>query len=829
MFSRGLLAVLAIGLLIQPTQGDPVITDGSVGAIGGAQRIDLILGPTFPEKQVRGALDRDIELELSAAPSSRIDDYLAAVKKRLTDGYRRAGFPRPHVTVDLDRAAGRVKASVQEGRRYFRGDVRVEGKFAQLKPEHLIAQLTTAHPRNRWKLKLDVDAGSVQFDLDPEFYIPEVETDWEAGKPVSFLSSDTVLLSGDIRSALAELGFFRARFRFDQPIEAGTDRVPLVIEIVDEGPLARVDSVQAVGAVANQPAEVVELFGLKPGDAADLPALRNGLDRLWDSGRFQIQKLRASVDAERGRAMVALEVKEMKNAPPLRQPLTDIQQAALRLGRWIDTIESRDDELLLDARVRFSGFAIDWVLAIAPRAGMASRVRTHLTAETPATNPATAPATRPTGIAAIPEKQLCIADFAAAADAKSVFWIMPQEKAWSQTTSTSLVTAFNLSGMTSPDPAAERTTAFNLGLGFRTPQSTDSPESLIEMRIAISPAFALELVTDAGRNAKIQDGVLQVSFDKVILRADAATGRLIDVVGSAAEADIRLTIGPGQLQRTREAVLATVPKDRQADPSMLVALARMGLLRGLAYQEQDAARYGRAVEAWNRLFTPDVTEPMLAFIEEALGAPAIRGQAPKDTFTLPLDPQRGLPQQFTALTSFTYFLMPAGNMFFPRGSWPWLIAREWSLSAGGWATDSPANARWYLRSGPPTPMGRLALSMFFADAEPAAARGLAREGLECLTPDAFLRDVMQLTGGSAPTAGVLRRFAVRLRDLPEDDLAALQAVMKPGVASGLRLAAEELRKHRDQPIDIAIQKALEAAWAAGVRDAVEQALRARAN
>jgi hypothetical protein len=838
----------------------------TVGRLGTAKALRFTGNATFPADTLRAALARDLEFELAAAPGARADAFADVVRRRVVAGYRHAGFPKADAEAAVDRAAGTVTVAVVEGRRYLAGPVRVTG--AKTIPAAALAErLTKERPRSVFRGTVVPADGTIAVDLDPAFWDQKASTAWEVGKPVSFDPSANRRLADDVRTALAELGYFRATFWLDTPADprpagdaagrgaaeataAGEAAAPLEIEVRAEGPRATVGDVTVTGLKANTRDALLALAGLTPGQPLDLAALRSAQQRLWDSARFKRHAVRGTCDPATGVVALTIDVEEVAGAPPLGAPLTDVQQAALRARDWLLGLAGGEDDVVLEAHGSTSSGAVagDTTVVAGFARGFAIRVDLDLPAfagagnPPPATAPATpSPAAAATGPATAPASGsgspgVRDLDVAVVLTGDQAAAFAPAAGIWASSAAGDRVTQFNLAyaGSAGDPPGAGNPPGvakwqFNAGASLLAGRR-EPGRPAVEINLGLAPAGFLDLAVDPSYRAAVRGGELVLHTSRATIRIDAATGRLIEAAGRdpADGTTVRLSVERGALARVAREWRGLVPADRPPAPDgALGALARATAVRLLARRDVGPAAYAKAAAAFDRLLGPDVLAPVAALAEGAF-APVDPDR--KATFAIPVDARSLRPPTGAApYGDFPAMVLPYTNDLFARASWPWTLSRQSILQLAGRGDDTlPELVRLHRSSGI-GPVGCLAVAEWANTRWPPVRQSFAKLGLSRLTDEAFAGDVAALTGGDWPAAEAYRRLAARLRDLPAADVEALAAALRPAVADGLRAVAADLRAQPpDAPPAQAAAAALGRLWAGTLRDPVAARLRALA-
>jgi hypothetical protein len=163
--------------------GDPP-GSGKVGRFGDLSRLPIEGCKQVSEDRVRHALRRDVGVQVASAPAAPVSDFIAALRINLQAAYYSAGFPFATVNVRLDEAGNPVAVVVQEGDRFARGDVQVEG--AKTLDAHVLVQmLTTAPPERFFQERIDPKTETIVIggaDESP----PAARIAWEPESPAAF-------------------------------------------------------------------------------------------------------------------------------------------------------------------------------------------------------------------------------------------------------------------------------------------------------------------------------------------------------------------------------------------------------------------------------------------------------------------------------------------------------------------------------------------------------------------------------------------------------------------------------------------------------------------
>ena len=243
----------------------------------------------FSPQQIKDGLSLTSAFNLSADATAPLDEYLKTIKRLVHAGYRHAGFPDVEVLVSTDTATHTVAVNVKEGFRYWAGDVQVNG--SRTVSVQTLDRLTkpypprNALPRSWSEYKGESTVTWVDRDGgDVELCAPV----WCSGKPACFptMSESDSDLHKDVTDALADLGYFFARFSVKVVADMATRKAHLLIDISDEGVQSKIGTVDIAGNKANSREDVLKYITFRHGTAATRVEQVRLQKQLWQSGRF---------------------------------------------------------------------------------------------------------------------------------------------------------------------------------------------------------------------------------------------------------------------------------------------------------------------------------------------------------------------------------------------------------------------------------------------------------------------------------------------------------------------------------------------------------------
>ena len=173
------------------------------------------------------------------------------------------------------------------------------------------------------------------------------------------------------------------------------------------------------------------------------------------------------------------------------------------------------------------------------------------------------------------------------------------------------------------------------------------------------------------------------------------------------------------------------------------------------------------------------------------------------------------------------FAFLAADACFPRGSWPWTVGRETAFALANQSQYLQPTLQEFYRDEQIGPLGALLVSCLVQRLDPRLANRFAIRGLRDTSVDGFRHDFLPLVDESALAGRLLARTAIVLQEVDEPTVLRWIGNVPAADRAWVAAAVEQLRQQRQQPVDVAINLALEQAWLAGLRARVVAALAAR--
>ncbi len=800
-----------------------------VGDFGDPERLVIEGTKTFSPKEIREALSLNPEFLLAADPDGPLYNCVATTERLICAGYRNTGFPDVQVKASADMKARTITVSVKEGPRYQAGEIRIRGNKA-IPAAQLIARLTqpcppeNALPRSPreghgkggmcW---VDRNGNSVELS-DPL---------WRPGKPAPFPATvNDWKLHGDVFNALANLGFFSAKFSVDVVVNPATKKADLVIDISEQGPRSEFASVMITGNEANSRQEILKCIGFRTGLPATSDELAAIQEKLWRSGRFiksEVTMVRPATSADG--AVVSIKVVERHGAPPLGKPLSREEEVFLKCRDWLINSDRWGGDLVCQ------GDAPEGSLRAVFSAG-------HGVFATIKYNGA--PQQKPT-------------EFAIVASPVEVgfYDLLGKRRLAGRPANGQLVGCV---AVRMNDDANEEKDWGRGKLSFGFGIKSDRPEGSLPLDLVFSldPVCFLDMAHWPETTYTIENGVLTMANADGLLRLDAASGRPLDCIaqqakeksddkhpkkgGQIAKAPpaqpaqhLRFSVVPGEFQRRLEAVHAATAKTPNAYAArrpitsfLAFALDYDPVWQWLA--ESDDKKVQRVLR---RMLDKNVCEPFdRVAISFFAGGGGNTSSGENDSFSIPRAPAPTAASEDASSDAAraTTFLCDVARLAFVPGSWPDAVGRDAVVMFRGYGDAAIADTKRTYRSDKSGPIYFLAASMATAKCNPTIGNLMASRGLERLSLQDFRKDYAALLDPRCLSGQFFQRVAEFLRDADDSDIQSLGAILPGNAAVPFQQWVRGLRQNHNQPVTEALKPLLDAAWEGGLRECVKATL-----
>lgn len=822
-YATGTTNAALVALLDQYTRSRPEdLLPAKVGEAGDPDRIVFEGLQTFTSEQIRHALAIKPSYLLAGHPQANLRVFLNELRVMLESGYQAAGFPEGHAAVRYDRPTLQIHVRVSEGARFNAGKIRVLGaktvsqkdliqwfttQADQPKTEKSVQRVAARREsQNRttgetWNVQASAEltasqrAGGLN---TPGKAIRPDEPMWTMGQPVDFSAVWATQAVAQVEACLAEQGYFfpEVSARLERYPADGT--ADLVVMIIREGPPGIIGNINVTGMHRDTASEIARFLDLREGGKISAPKLAVARGRLRDCGRFwdfEIMPEYEGAPATPSRRVdLRITVKEQEGVPRLGEPLSPVQQALIRLCDWIEGFPQRNEDVFFSVR-GLEDLPLDFEFVLAPQRGLL--VNAELNGPLPfsaglqlATDTVQFCTWASSNKLAAPR----------AGGGKFFLHLLPDQSGGSN--------RFNLS----------------VGGGYSSVPNTSvrGKSPWLNYDIQLSRAAFLDLVTRLDSGAQISGGVLVLTNEGFTVRADAKTGRLLELLWPNDQPPLQCQFGVRVWdQKCSDFSRRARSLENRYTPghgfSSLLSvggeeLGRIYLAKASASTNAEQRRL--ALAALHKLIAPEI----LTAVDQVFSGNET------DTFSIPMDDVDSAMAANNIVALFSGLAFDWSGRMFPKYSWPWTATREaaFLMMSQGRYTDSEFEKLY--NSEDTGPVGCLALAKLLSTVGSPAASAFAMRGLSRMGKSDFLSDCNLFLRGDSGLARAFARMIAVLRTLPEDELAALLAGLPEREANLLREAAGALRSHPDAPLDKVLAPAIGNYWEGSLRARVRAAL-----
>lgn len=801
------------------------LTNEQVGDPGDVQKIAFDGLRLFTAAQLRSQLECDLQYQAAARPSGELARLIATLEARLLAGYQRSGCPDAKVIAQYDEQLLAIRVRVEEGQQYRAGKVEVVGPQS-VDVAAIERGLTVGTPERPWKLECD-GADLVETSDDEGIT-------WKSGEPARFDVASIAAMKAAVRRALAEQGYPRAKCEVTLVPTPGSDLATARVEIENSPVPARVDGVEIVGLKRNTREELLHFVGVAEGDALNAALLDRVHTQLKQCCRFWTYRVSGVIADEKVDAtslvapvgtILRIEVDEYTEVPPLGKPLSEVDEVLRKAGLLLSGLQTSAS----NSNLVFEASNLQDLSA-----GIKAARCTF-----------TADGRGSFEILSTGDSKWNFDDaFLLTADSVETYDWKAQQKFVAPTPSKMFFKC-----VVKPTRGENGEYSISAVLAAVTSRSATASEQpcVIDMQ----PVALLHLAhkkTLGKRRLSIRQGELKCSDSLVELRLNAETGRLIEFrleepgFGKRALVVARLD---------QDAFEKTVSKLR-ADSQGFTNLYDDRHQRGSAFQyamaeieKQPSVKESPMMLAWCHLArrieaNPQFTElcdRWLALKGVQPGREGVAANGHQQNFRIPSTLKSDDDDWNGYIDSCLLAAPVFADRMFPRGSWPWTLARELAFSRfKDGIPDGPSEERdarmtnellrtWSLDFGP---VSALTVMTIFSDLKLHVSplpEMLATRGTETLSIEYFLRDVRLVTAGDHGMAVVCRAVADEFGKLPAED----QGQIIQSLPATWRVPFDRFTKRRAEqpaePVGTAIEVVLVETWQSGLSDIVAAKLR----
>jgi hypothetical protein len=804
--------------------------DVTVGELGDPERINFEGASAFTPDQLRNGLIQNAGFLLASHSHAPLQPFLEMLSHKIQSGYQAQGFPEVQVSSCVDERGQSVRVQIIEGPRFRCGEIKIIGRKT-LPLATLRVLLTTApvkqlasvaEENNDSKAPDSTSASQTEpnVSVTTTMHLANINNDprqnlstsgdstahqpkWVAGEYASFGTEPRDEIEAVVKDGLAQYGFFFPKIRVNIELRPASSTADLIVEVVEEGPRGMVSEIEISGNHKNSRKDILKLLGLKPGMAITRPLIARAEDKLWHSARFSKYEIspEAPVGPEAKTNSLKLSIKlwEFDESPKLTDKLSTEEKALLKLCDWLQDLESRSEDAILfyantstNIWMKFAATAI-----FSPRQGLLMQF------------------SDPADIGS-PYSILVGKGNLAIYPPNHLYKLLAQR--------TSATARISLLPM---PPPSEHPFNLEVGAGFEkqgVAETEKAPVPPVQLNLKLAPLAFLHMAHDTGTICRVQGKKLTVTGPHSVLTADAETGQLreFQLRSNENSASVRFVDGAfNKASRELEAASLSAPNrfapDHPLSSMLSFSLTEMAKLKLWDPLTKDftAAQRERAMQSLNKLLAAEILAPL----DRAATSTKDSG------FLIPLDAaDQALAQNSSAATVYAAFAFRYCNDFFPKYSWPWTVVHESVFVFAQQATYTQAEITRLFESDNTGPIGSLVIASLLTKLDSGVAKTFAIRGLTRLSASDFRTDCQLFLAGESGLARCFGNIASALREMPEQDVAALAAALPKAEGALLSQCAASLRNAPSQPLSSSLAPALNNYWEDSLRGRVRSSL-----
>jgi hypothetical protein len=765
----------------------------TVGSWGEPNRLEITGAVQVERRFILGAIRGDVDIQLAALANAPLVDYLDTLRRRITLVYRQMGFPEARVECRSDHVQNKIAVRIDEGARWYCGDVRVEGA-ERIAANDLIRLLCQRRPPDGAM----IDSFDRKNGRSSPHWVDENGNDaelsepiWRKGDEASVSDAADSLQRQQIAPCLAALGFPAAKFEVETRPNVADKSAELIIHLTSEGPGPTIRNVQISGHKTNPEQAILDYAGIKTGESYSRERAAEWRWRLWRSGRFVRCKISAvPCDTDKQGLTLRVEVSELKSAPPLDKPLSAKEATFLKCREWLAASPARDDDLVATASPTPGGCSA--TIVISRRGALMLINDIKLNADgSPRPRYALLLESGSVGCYAFQQrtKILLPANFGTHA---TCHWGL------------------------AIDDNDEQVTNLKMNIGWESEGCADSPAIVT---FGGAPAAFLRIAHD--ENSTIANGRLRSEREDFnTFEIDATTGALrLTTKAKGQVPPCCLEFQQGVYERIRRqidaesATFTNTFDNRHPISSAIAPIVENGLWRSIL---GDAAVNRNRFAAAKKLLANGAFQPLDESIvdlqSQGMAFPPVPIASTRTDWS---------ENSILALLLPTYILT-GSDCVFARDSWPWSLCRAYAFA---FIHPEAAGEQMVLLVQPPNsgPL-RCACTAAVVNQVGGDAVEIAKLGRTRLTLDDFRNDYRPLLEHRSLFGRELFAIAGALRTLNAEEVDALCAGLAPDDAKCFRTAVAELRASPDEPLDKLLPQVLDHCWENGLKARVEAAL-----
>jgi len=794
---------------------------GPVGFWGDPQRIVITGSRQWPAEEIRRELIADLDAVIASHPASPLADFPQLLATRVRDGYLQGGFALATAAVRLDPLTQQVLVTIDEGPRYFAGDIKVHGPPGT-DAAHIAAWLTAPQPARGARLTGFINGNESLprwVDKNNQRIIPEKPV-WTPGKPARFHAGTPDEYTTAVQRALEQQGYPQATLEVAVLRDDVHRMATLQIIVKDLGRRYTIDRVEVTGNKRDTADDVLRYLGVRQGQVVTESYCAAWRHKLWLSGRYLEQTVWIEPAKVPGDSIgLKIQLVDSPSAPPISEPLTQDEQLVLQCREWVMKAIDRGDALVMrgateSMRLEFVSVQDQGTLCvlepIKPAAGAKPKEASELTTSTL--------------FAGLPGELLHIVG-----DQSQLLR--------AQTNQGQFVINIDLQSNLDPKDTKHKF-ALKIGAGYKSNSRMQMQEP-VAVSLSIAPAALLSFIRDPHTEHTLEGGVLVVKARGATCRIEVATGRLLEFVVQSDKRGPRFTISVesgtfGEYLAAAERKMGIDPQqtpnafrnDHPVSSTIEFLLASPLTELGLDLYDNQKRLSGDLVEgvrALNKLIAGDAFWP----IDQC----ACKAHSPTDNdFCIPGNESSLLESSGDgsvtggAMMGIALVMLQHADNIFPRESWPWTISRDIALSKLKQSRFVDADLGKLRGSSAMGPVGHLMTATLLTQNNPEAAVRFAQRGVELLSLEHFRADYRPFLDNTKSAGQILQRSAELMTEFTDDEADELGRLLLGREHRLMVTAVRYLREHKSEPIERVLPGMLDHLWEHGLAKAVKTRL-----
>ncbi len=762
------------------------------------ERWEFLGSLTFDVPRLRDALAVDIDVLLASRLSRDPDELAGVLAGRLAEGYRHGGFPDVSITSEIVPERERLVFTVKEGPRYQNGPVRIEGATT-IPVQELSDGLTKGTgPEEaflRWSQPPEQGGAKEWYKLNGEKVNPDKPV-WKPGKPTPFHAQAERGIVDVVKRILSRCGYTKPAFTMRlEPHNGG--ETTLVVSIADEGPRSVLGEIAVHGNTVNTAEQILTYLKVEAGQTLDIDSASRWQWRLQESARFYEAKVEITPPPlGAGPSRLDIHVVEMPKLPSLVEPLTPLQETAVRAARWMTAPKKEDWQLTLKASI-----PAEYRPYLFPAWRDAESILIRFTVSA-------------ADGAALLEAEFIDADqsplWAAHAhfnrDQLQLLNLTRKAKLSFPVSDTKLI--LNANWLVRKPDAEGRASAMFFGFGFNNNGHHGSRAP--EINTVVSPAAVLVEALKPEIQSTLEDGLLRLTRPGTCMEFDAETGRLQQlVVTDGDHLDVSISAESGLYRKRIQEQSAAYAGCREAlnDAAWMTSTCNF-LLDEATALGMPTAETQKHLAVLRRLLDAGV----FRVIDEHLRHQDDPMARDVSDFEIPPPIPHGPPHPLAWLKPFLHVALNGYTAVFPRDTGAWIAGREAALAllGGKQGAISPNRVVDALDEADAGPISFLLAAEMFHYVSPYHRYVLSNEAAERLDGPAVRSDLRVLTDERSLAGKVVVALAEAVREASPEDLALLTSwVTKSRFDDVLQPAFREMSRRKDEPLSQVLPEVLE--------------------